>query len=203
MRAKLQELWILVTADKKKVAMLGGLALALAVIVLKQGGLAGPRDALATAESQTALDRMPVVTADGLGLDGPVVTVERAEAIERDLFRLGERFFPNPTQDAQSDPDSPKSVLPVVETTDEPADRPPDDLPERVREEAARLRLKGTMVGSTPLAVIEQPAPAGPAEVVRLGGVVAGFTVVEIRAGGVVLERGGVRVELHRALPER
>jgi hypothetical protein len=78
-----------------------------------------------------------------------------------------------------------------------------DAVAERVMKEAASLRLRGSLIGSTPMAVIEVTGKrADKGNVVRPGQVVEGFTLIEVHSTGVVLEKDGVRVELRRVLPE-
>jgi len=69
-----------------------------------------------------------------------------------------------------------------------------------VRQEAAALRLRSTMISSNPIAVIETTAGAGKrASVVRMGDSIEGFVLISVRAREVDLEKNGVRVTLSRS----
>ena len=67
--------------------------------------------------------------------------------------------------------------------------------------ELSQLRLRGTLLGSSPTAVLETVSDRK-SHVLRPGQEFAGFTLVEIGSASVTLEKEGFTVELERARPE-
>ena len=63
-------------------------------------------------------------------------------------------------------------------------------LVENLRQQASQLRLESTMMGATPKAVIG-------GEMVGEGEVVAAFRVIKIEARRIIVEREGIKLEIH------
>jgi hypothetical protein len=61
---------------------------------------------------------------------------------------------------------------------------------EDVQRQAAALRLQTIMMGSTPQAMID-------GDMVREGDVVASFRILKIEARRIIIERDGIKLELH------
>jgi len=167
------EAWEKLTADKKKLSLMVGL---LAVALLLWGRLMlkqPPRTA--TAEPEPAAARSGYEDLSSFSLD--TVYVDLPERLERNLFGLDPSAYENkPRNDEEAgveDKSSPELA----------------DEQERIRETASRLRLRTTILGQAPRAVINGRALA-PGETIE------GFVVLEIRAREVVLEREGRRIRL-------
>ncbi|RMH24210.1 MAG: hypothetical protein D6693_10195 [Planctomycetota bacterium] len=203
MNQSLLQFWAIVTADRKKAAMLGAL-------VLVAGGL-WVRAALTTGPSRAkagAGGGIVTLQADGGEDEGPAepdlrrtVTVTPAPRNTRDLFALSDALV---SLSSQMEPDAsgaPKSASGSDDNTQRPGARA-RDRERRVRDEASSLRLRSTMIGASPIAVIETPEGNRHGVVVRPGDVVEGFRVVAIRTHEVELEKDGVSVTIARAAQE-
>jgi hypothetical protein len=206
MKPRMSKLMVLVHAERKKLGVLGILVLALGLASLRALVLSGPRSANAApgARSEESPDgNVPGAGRRTAGHRPDIRTTIPAE-LTRDLFALDESQFPRPSQTEPPDSVDPKSAPAKVETSSRVEPRQEEDPPEvRIAEELRKLRLKGTILGGSPMAVIElagQKDKRG--TVVRPGESIEGFTLIEVVNGGVVLEKDGVRVELKRALPE-
>lgn len=207
MRRKLQELRLLLMMEKQKAAVLGVLALVLALTGGRQffsGRVAGggsepeddgsPTSVLAGAELASALEP-----------EGEVVRAPVWDLHQRDLFSFDPEFFPEPEQPAEEPKAGGEPAKSAGEADEggkdsEAAQR--SELARRVLAESERFRLKSTLLGRTPMAVIQDAKGSGRSEVVRPGERIGGFELVGVHAHGVVLEKDGVRVELRRTLPE-
>lgn len=196
MKDRLLELWYTITADKKRAAMLGALAL-VAVVLWIQKGLqsensraAAPRAASATTPRSAGPDATPQDRGEEIRVPGP-------SRLERDLFALSEAYFPWPSQTDSSGVEDPKSSDGIDDNSIDTERLNREALVRGVRDEAKRLRLRSTMLGATPVAVIEE-AGSGQrgSSVLRVGQSIAGFTVIEIGTRRAVLEKHGVEVEL-------
>ncbi len=198
MRAKIAELKVLLTTDKKQATILAGL---LVFLVISMGRMLlnmSPSKAQARQGAGTkaeARDKSATRTIDG---SGAPIELDALPDATRDIFALDPEKFPEPAQPEQSAEVTPKSDAPNVEAESA------ESLAERkVLEEADHLRLKSTILGSNPIAVIESPQKGKTRSVVLgVGDEVDGFTVIEIQRFSVLIEKNGVRVELTRSLPD-
>ena len=206
MTRKLQEMWVAASAEKHK---LGVLVVMLAVL----GGLGvralvsgGPRTAAASGGEQagtTKNDEALAFLEIESERSGRFITAPTPARLERNLFALDPRFFPEPEQPEQVDKVPPREVSAGGESDDVPAEASGPTREELIREEALGFKLGSTVVGSNPIAVIERAGQSkGERMVVGVGDEFEGFRVVEIRSKVVVLEKETVRVTLRLALPQ-
>lgn len=211
MKEKLYEVWLHLTADKKRAGVL--LVLVIVLVVLGARALlstAGPSRARASnePESQVTLreqinDRFARTLASiGTGNGGTFVELRPVGRLERNLFALDPEHFPDASQTEQPDANADGAVAPSQQKVDETPDGGVS-VEERVLEESSSFKLRSTLVGRTPIAVIEIADGHGKRRVVLSPGQsIEGFELREVRSNAVVLEKQGVRVELKRALPE-
>jgi hypothetical protein len=130
-----------------------------------------------------------------------VVLIPRTRRLERDLFAPDAVRYPRPSQ---TDPDGlidPKSAGGSDDIPPVDAEALREAAVRAVRAEASRLRLRSTMVGSVPIAVIETDERGAERAVLRPGDHYAGFLLVEVSSRSVIVEKNGVRVELSISLP--
>ncbi len=122
----------------------------------------------------------------------------------RDLFALS-GAFPRPEAPKVTTPQlSPKSPPSSDETEASRLERERLARIEKVRTEAGRLRLRSTIVGQRPAAVIEVTGAGRPRSVVlRMGQLVEGFELVEIRTNSVLLIKDEIPVELTLEFPQQ
>ena len=203
MRARIREAWVLLKADRRKVGALVVLLLVLGGLMVRFAFQGGPNRASASVEATSENLRGEVglraITLDELRLDGPVIEVVLREPGRRNVFAFDERYFPIPSQSAPSSEVGPKSGPEADESPVEDSRARLERLARLVREEAGALRLKSTLMGPNPMAVIESGAKGqGSSRTLRVGDVYEGFTLISIEASRVVVEKHGVRVELNR-----
>ena len=89
----------------------------------------------------------------------------------------------------------------MVEARPENADEVRARISARVEEQAGLLKVRSIVLGQNPNAVVESKGRVR--QVVRIGQVIDGFTLVEVVADSIVLEMDSVRVRLSLARPER
>ncbi len=207
MRRRMTELWILITSDKRKAIALIVLA-ALAGIMWIHAAAQGPEPALASpAGGEQPTGDAPAgargVRPENGGTAAPraVVFIPPPRPLRRDLFAPDAVRYPRPSQTDPGGPIDPKSPggsddIPLVDAEAQRA-----AAVRAVRAEAARLRLRSTMVGSVPIAVIETDERGAERAVLRPGDRYAGFLLVEVSSRSVIVEKNGVRVELSISLP--
>lgn len=201
MKARIAEFKMLLAADKKQATILAGL---LVFLVISAGRMAlnmSPSKASARQSSSSKVDEQ--VAAVGSGGERTAIKLKALPDTARDIFALNPEKFPEPVRPEQSAHEQPKSdagnvEAEVVETLSE------QELNERmVRGEAAKLRLRSTILGASPIMVIEAASNKKTRSVVLgVGDEVDGFSVIEIRRFSVLIEKNGVRVELTRELPD-
>ena len=211
MNERLQTLWIELTADRRKAAMLGGLLVVAAGLWLRYGLQAtGPSKASAATaesipanESAVALDSaFAELTRVRERLASEVRVIRRPRYSDRDVFTLHPDHFPPPLETEISGQEDPKSPVVFVETPEERAARERESRIRRVRQEADQLRLRSVMVGSTLAAVIEATVERKTtSHVLRPGQSVEGFVLVEVHTDRVLLEKEGVMVEMFIQTP--
>jgi len=201
MKQRFAETWVLITADKRK-------AVALTVLLLVAGGLwarmmllGGKPASASAAQGVTTAGSSDQGQGAGTGVMGgfearPLVVIPRTVSLTRDLFAPGPAFGSQPLQTDQPDDSGPKSA----QGSDDKSPVSPElrrlELERVVREEASRLHLSSTMVGSNPVAVIQHEGTNGERAVLRIGQSIDGFELVEVTARNVVLTKNGIRVEL-------
>ncbi len=185
-----------ILADKKKVIVLsslGAVALALGARAVFSGGDRRPSAARVTQVSTATQSSQAVVvnTIDAetrfRALADALPAPVQASSTARDLFALNPEHFPH-----SAEPDPPKDA------SAKSAPQSDDDAVRRaaIARDAESIRLKSTVVGDRPVAVINLGGITGNREVLaRVGDTVSGFTVVSIEARRVVLERDGERIE--------
>lgn len=206
MNKQLQEAWAIVTADRKKAAVLGALVLVAGGLWLRAALTSGPSKASASGESRmTESGKKRAEKAAKKPEDvverAPARTIELAPPppLTRDLFVLSEALLASSAQTDLVDSGDPKSAAGKDDKPLRPAPIAAQTVSERVASEAARLRLRSTMIGANPIAVIETPdASRAGGVMVRPGEAIAGFTLVAVRAHEVELEKEGVRVTIAR-----
>jgi hypothetical protein len=208
-KARLTEAWIAITADKRKAVVLGALTLVALVTVtraaLSQKKPAGLRPVAGASAPAAADAAAGLVRAENREsrTEAPVVRLAAIPPLTRNLFLASERHFPYPAQTEGSGGTPAKSPVGTDEKSEEEIERALAE--ERVRlvnEEAAGLRLRSTMLGTSPLAVVESAKGArGGSAVLRVGQAFEGFTLVEVHRESAILEKDGVRVEIRLPLP--
>jgi len=215
MTQRLSELWIILKAEKRKSLALAGLVLIALVMwartaVTGSGAsverASGASSANAGQASQSRVGRPAGPSSGSQQQAGgpshspatPVVNVPKSQTLDRDLFALRSKRLALPVQPEPQRDDQPKS-------TDETDDNPEElqrlrrqALIRKVSDQAAGLRLRSTMIGANPIAVIESADSGDASRVLRVGESVADFELVEVRAQSVVLQKSGVRVVLSR-----
>lgn len=211
MRTKLTEAWVAITADKKKAAVLGVLTLvALATVtkaLLSQRKQPGLRpSAQASGPAQTSGARgAALVKAENpvVRVEAPVVRLAAIPPLSRNLFLASERHFPYPAQTEASSGTPAKSPDGTDEKSEEEIERAlAEERARLVNKEASGLRLRSTMLGTSPVAVVESGKGArGGSAVLRVGQTFEGFTLVEVHRESAILEKNGVRVEIRLPLP--
>ncbi len=201
MKRQLLELWIAASSDPRKLGILG----ALLVVALGLWGRAalmqsGPSEAEASRKGSASSSASSAKGGEHSSEKaGPtrVVTLPPIEPLGRDLFAVSEELIPQPSQPEAKASGAPK---PSPSNDDKPMDLEQLRIA-RIMERASGLRLRSTIVGGEPIAVIEQVGRRSQGRVVRLGEQIAGFSLVKVDAGRVVLEQDGVRVELAQQRP--
>lgn len=220
MKRRLSEMWLLVTADRKRAAILGTLLLVLTGVGAKMFLFDGPRRARASNADATSeksgADRKASGKSSSSGQQGSRTnaaeygaperrTVIPAANVVRDLFALNDERF-KPLQTEPSDKGAGlagKSQTGSVEKETSAPVSEAEVIRQRVLEEASHLRLRSILLGSRPAAVIESSGgKKGSSMVVAVGQTIDGFSLVSIGSEGVVVEKDGVQVQLHRELPE-
>ncbi len=212
MKKKMRELWVVVTDDRRKATFLAALLMVLVGLGIKTffGG-AGPRgtNAALTKDSgsessladagQSAVNR--TMAALGGGPSSRVISLAPTPRLSRNLFALDEAYFPRPVQTELPVASRRTYGAPVVEARPENADEVRARVAARVEEQAGLLRVRSIVLGQEPIAVVESKGRVR--QVVRIGQVVDGFTLVEVAADSIVLELDSVRVRLSLARAER
>lgn len=211
MHERVQKMWIELTADRRKAAMLGGLIIVAAGMWVRYGlQSGGPTQAAAqtptgavASESALALDSaFAELTRVREQLAAGVKVIRRPRYSDRDVFTLDPDHFPIPIESDLTSQEDPKSPVVFVETPEERAARERESRLRRVTQEADQLRLRSVMVGSRLAAVIEATVERQTtSHVLRPGQSVEGFVLVEVHTDRVLLEKEGVMVEMFIQAP--
>jgi len=203
MKQRFAEIWILVTDDKKKAGVLGGLFLLLFFMGIRGFITKSPASASASTGSQIdgavgdALSGSTIrtlVSIDGIG-GSRVISIEEPRPVNRDLFEISEKHFPQTVQTDQLPNDGGKSDPRTADTEGVGPSEAVRSPEERIAEEASVLELRSTLVGENPVAIIVSGSAR---HVVSHGDSVDGFVVIEIRSHSVLLEKEGISVEVTR-----
>ncbi len=201
MNNRFAELWAMAQQDRKKattLAILLAVALAMGVRALVTGG-GGPSRAAAAPSlrgAPAAKSVAPGPTMDqSLAALRPQRRLSTLGAPPRDLFRSTWAVIGSDNEEGSG-----KSGVGLADNGNgAPA---AEDPRARVEAEAAKLRLRSTLLGASPLAVIERSeGGAAKRRVARPGEQVDGFRVVRIEAHLVELEKDGVRIVLEQERP--
>jgi hypothetical protein len=201
MKQRLIESWVMVTADKRKAGVLGLLLVTALVLWARAAILGGEPASASAATSKAGNGSSDQGKSSGASPTGefelaPMVLLPRSRALTRDLFTPGPEFGPQPLQPDQTDATGPKSAPGKDDNLPVSPELRRQELERAVRDEASRLHLSSTMVGSNPVAVIQSEGKNGSRSVLRIGESLDGFELVEVTAREVVLIKNGIRVEL-------
>ena len=193
MKGKLEEFWVVLMDDKKKAFALGGLAVVALGLWARAGLNGGPSEASAQTGviATTENDAEEAETAP----ERERVEVGAIADLSRDLF---DPTVLRPAPPAQPEPEPETLAKSEDAGTDEPASIEPvvPDFAAELRREAERIRLRSTMVGSVPIAVMELEGDESSRAIVRIGGRFGSFDLTEVTARSAVLQSQDVRVEL-------
>ncbi len=200
-QTKLRELKLQAQASPQKAGIFVVLCAVLAVIGGKQMLGAGP--SRATAQEALAEAKEQVLGLSDLAeLDTGthVIRVPKPESGLRDLFHFDARIFPPPVQ---AEPETENSAKSDVRSDDPPTVSAfsSGQRAAEIRTEAERFRLRSTLLGAQPIAVIAiGGGPSGQrSEMLRIGEAIEGFELIEIQQRSVTVEKDGVRVRLNIA----
>ena len=185
-----------ILADKKKVVVLGSLS-AVAILLGARAMLSGEKRppsgakvttvSNATASSYAAAASTIDAEARFRTIASALPALAQASRSDRDLFSLNTEHFPHPVETQPSEAPGAKSA---PQSDDEAQRR------EAIARDAESIRLKSTLVGDRPVAVIDLGGITGSRDqLVRVGDIVNGFVVVTIEPKRVILERDGERIE--------
>jgi len=187
MNEKIRKILAQVMADRKRFAMFIGL---FAVGMLLWGRLLimrnVPRTAVADPKAQSVLAALTGDTPKRVQRvadeTGPrVIHATLWDSAQRDLFAIQADLF-------TPDPEATKVKNPQDQTQAQPVDAQALHRAE-IAEQAERLKLQSTILGESPRAMINSTLLAP-------GQQIEGFAVVRIESRRVLVERGGVLIEL-------
>lgn len=202
MNERFNDLWVMVQQDRKKAAtlcvlMVVAVAMGIRAIV---SGAGGPSKASAAAPAAKGGAGAATKAAAPL-------TIEQALASLRPQQRLSQDGLPprdlfHSTWAVIGGLESEGGGKSPAGLADNATGAPQEDPRLRIEQEASVLRLRSTLLGGNPLAVIER-AEAGAArrQVARLGESVEGFRVIRIDAHEIEVEKDGVRVVIEQSRP--
>ncbi len=204
MNRQLLQFWIIITADRKKVFALCTLLLSAISLWARNAFTSGddsrPQGTSVRADGSEGSDQS---LNEGDGGDGTKmrrrVSIPPITPLSRDLFATNEEYFSSSAQTDSVDEDDAKSAPGNDDNPKAQRELAQRLLERRVRREAEELRLRSTMMGALPIAVIETKSSGSSAGVVvRVGQMIDGFRLVEVGRDIAVLEKEGVHVELGR-----
>ena len=174
MQDQLRQAWRQVTADKKKLGLMVGL---MAVGLLLWGRLMLKQ----VPQVATADDGLAVAAAADMAQRPDRVTVKLLSPgpLDRDLFALAADHY-------RALPKAPEKDLTLPKSEPEASD---DSVRRAVLEDARGLRLQSVTLGDVPAAIIN-------GRLVRLNGLIDGFTLLHCDERSAVLERDGLKVRI-------
>ncbi len=214
MMRKLHELKILMQDDPKRAGILCALAGVLVIVGVrallvtggpKKAAASSKVDSLASSSSEAVKAGASAAAAVVERSRGDIIVLPAAPQTLRNVFEIDQSIFPEPLpkETGKGQPNVAAKSAPVIaETPEEAARRLEAELVARVEKEASGLRLRSTLLGTSPTAVIET-ASDRKSYVLTPGQEIVGFTLVEVLSSGVVLEKEGVRIEVLRAVPDQ
>lgn len=206
MSDQLREFWAIVTADRKKAAVLGGLALVAGGLWIRAAVTSGPSKATAsdaprmTESAKKRAKKLAKSDEDSSSkTPSQTITIQSPDPLTRDLFVVSDALLASSSQMEPADARAPKSAAGIDDKSLRPAGLGAETPKQRVTREAAELRLRSTMIGANPIAVFQNPnGSRQSASMVRIGGDIAGFKLVAVRAHEAELEKEGIRVTVSR-----
>lgn len=202
MRQRIAEFKATLMADKRQATILAGLLVFLCISAGRMLLHMGPRGAKAAGLARAAKQGGDRPDAPKAGPAGTTVHLAPLPKATRDIFALDPARFPKPALPEQSAEVGPKSDTPLVEASGVAALSERERIEKQVLEEASTLRLRSTLLGVSPIAVIELVGKSKTRSVVlKVGDVHNGFQLVEVQAHSITLEKEGVRVDLTLTLP--
>ena len=206
----LHELRVTIKDDPKRAAVLFALAGVLVLVGVRAFVFSGgPRSAAASDHSGGLAATSSQAVASGASLAASVVEKSRGEIVVlpppplslRNVFQIDPALFPPPDSnkpDGTQPKVAEKSASAIAENPEEAARNAMQQLELRIAKESEGLRLRGTLLGGSPTAVLETVSDRK-SFVLMPAQQIIGFTLVEVRPTSVVLEKEGITVELHRA----
>ncbi len=202
MKRKLAELKAILTADKKQATILAGLMVFLLISAGRMLLSMGPSGARASTGIKAGKPTDQSENPEIAPATGKEVLLAPLSETTRDMFALDPEKFPRPAPSEQTADVEPKSEQALAEASGVAVLSERELIETRVHTEAASLRLRSTLLGASPIAVIETAGRSKTRSVVlRTGESFEGFELIEVRLHGVTLEKDGVRVDLLRDLP--
>ncbi|MCA9293383.1 MAG: hypothetical protein KDA20_06185 [Phycisphaerales bacterium] len=199
MQGAITEFWVMVTSDKRKSVVLGTLTLVLIVVIGRALVDGGPARASATSSSASRRERIFSGEVSKIVLDtsGELIPVQRPIKTSRNVFQLNPAVFPPPLQTDPSTSLPPNSRTNYADENPENPDRVRAAAEQEAQQQLARLRLRSTVLGNRPLALIEVVSGRSSHRTwARPGDPVGAFTLVRVETRSVVLELNGVEYEL-------
>lgn len=217
MKRQLIAFRIMLAHERKKAISLGALVLLLLIAVVRAGLTLGPKTGIAAGtdkasevSSLASAGRDAVsraIASDDALYKGRLIEVPRSPRVQRNLFAMDPAHFPtlpekpeNPEQVPGEGASNPNADPLAVESETQNADDLARLLEAQVLEETIGWRLKSVLLGQQPTAVVETD---GRSNVLRVGQSHRDWTVIEIAASAIVIEKQSVRVRLSLAKPER
>lgn len=181
-------------ADKKRAAVLGCLLLIALVVGVRAVISSGPRRAVAAPRSVAAAPN--AAQAQVVRAPTEIVAALKPRPELPDARELRDLFTGPLVIVAQAPPNGDEGGKSEAGPADNPIEQPdPAAIRARLEEEASRLVLRSTILGASPMAVVRAPGVEH-ASPIRIGDQVAGFTLVEIHARAITLERDGMQVTI-------
>jgi len=202
MKDRLNHLIAVVSADRRKAAILLALLVFLGGIAIRSVLNVGPH-ATEAADSESSIEDPTelggsAITRTLAALErvrGEKYTVVRvAPHLSRNIFDVDDAYFPPPAQVVIKSTTDYVTPPPQIEPVKPTADEQWALTVAQIRVEARRLTLRSVIVGKHPLAVIEEPG--GGRSVLEPGKIIRGFRLVEVKSDAVLLDKEGVRVRL-------
>lgn len=217
MKRQLIALRVMLAQERKKAIWLGALLALLLIAVIRAGFALGPKTGVAAGSDKEAevsslasAGRDAVsraIASDDALYKGRLIEVARPPRVSRNLFALDRAYFPTPPAKPEkpgqvpgADPSKTDADPLTVESETQNADDLARLLEAQVLEETTGWRLKSVLLGQQPTAVVETD---GRSSVLRVGQSHRDWTVIEIAASAIVIEKQSVRVRLSIAKPER
>lgn len=202
MNERFNDLWVMVQQDRKKAAtlcvlMVVAVAMGIRAIV---SGAGGPSKAAAATPASKGGSGAASKSAAPLTIEQALASLRPQQRLSLDGAPPRDLFHSTWAVIGSLDPaGGGKSSSGLA---DNATAAPPEDPRQRIETEAAGLRLRSTLLGGNPLAVIERAeGSAARRQVARLGESVDGFRVIRIEAHEIEVEKDGVRIVIEQSRP--